>query len=521
MSTYTFKLFKILLVLVLVSLTVFLFSNQNEKAIEKLNSVARSTFRQVLNLRKENFARDPLAGASWEVLAQLWYQDQPTEIYDGKSWAQRGDVDSLKQQFSKFVKADLPMDEKFLRCNAIIKYLSETEDSKNILEFVEDNIKSIDSVGLRRDILVSIFAYSRNDMAHLTQMLCKFHDSPLQDNTLINIDKAGAVSLGASVIIQRLIGSNDYGELIKFHALMGSSGRSSLASHFNANTCLQMARSDKSKQTDFFNRLINASDFFPVEQREPYLNQILSRVAFSMPDEALKSYFSKFEKVEYSEKKSDAIKNIMYVNMRNNPVSTMNTILEYKTSNDKFLQHAVYEWSIGGSSGAKVWFEANQQRLTPRQSDIFQSSIAEAELYKNNFQNAQKQINQISDPTIKVKAEEKYAVVENKQILKEIGNSPQPLIDSIALGSSKNPDHWLAIAMNQWIAKEPENAQQWYEKNWETLSPAKAQYIAEAYAINSINQGDYDRGKQWESFVIDDKSKTRINNARNAVRKKN
>jgi len=61
-----------------------------------------------------------------------------------------------------------------------------------------------------------------------------------------------------------------------------------------------------------------------------------------------------------------------------------------------------------------------------------------------------------------------------------------------------------------WMAKDFDNAEEWYRDNWKNLPADKAQYAAASFAKQAIKTGDLDVAEQWLPYIQDPKTKERI-----------
>jgi hypothetical protein len=83
-------------------------------------------------------------------------------------------------------------------------------------------------------------------------------------------------------------------------------------------------------------------------------------------------------------------------------------------------------------------------------------------------------------------------------------------LQSIVSGKSNYNDYWLEEAMSTWVAKDFDKAQEWYQKNWNSMPANKSQYLAAAFAKQAIGQGDVATARQWAAHIQDAKTKQRI-----------
>jgi hypothetical protein len=116
----------------------------------------------------------------------------------------------------------------------------------------------------------------------------------------------------------------------------------------------------------------------------------------------------------------------------------------------------------------------------------------------------------VTDSSAKALAEGRIWERERDQLRKDVVSNPQQILGELANGRSAYSDYWLEEAMVTWISKEPDKAEEWYQANWNSLPPAKSQYVAAAYAKNALGLGDTGTARQWTSLIQDPKTRERI-----------
>jgi len=116
----------------------------------------------------------------------------------------------------------------------------------------------------------------------------------------------------------------------------------------------------------------------------------------------------------------------------------------------------------------------------------------------------------IEDPKVRSEAEGRIWARERDELRQNASGDPMGTVASIISGDSKYDTYWIEEAMMTWISNEPEKAETWYQENWKTLPPEKAQYVAAAYAKDALAKGDPATATQWANLIQDQKTKNRI-----------
>lgn len=99
---------------------------------------------------------------------------------------------------------------------------------------------------------------------------------------------------------------------------------------------------------------------------------------------------------------------------------------------------------------------------------------------------------------------------ERDQLRAETGADPEATVGGIVEGRSAFADYWLEEAMFTWVERDFDSASRWYEENWSALPEEKAQYVAAAFATQSLQQGAFGTARQWAESILDAKTKARI-----------
>jgi len=192
------------------------------------------------------------------------------------------------------------------------------------------------------------------------------------------------------------------------------------------------------------------------------------------------------------------------------PALAANTILQLGAKQDvsKILSEGVREWFRTDSEAAERWLSATN--LKDKERDQIASGVAVFMVDEHRIEESWKWIGEIRDPTAKKQAEGKVWEMQRSIVRKEVARDPEATLQSLISGESKHSTYWIEEALSTWISKEPEKAEKWYQNNWDSLPPAKSQYVAAAYAREAIKTGDLVTASQWTSLIQDPKTKERI-----------
>jgi hypothetical protein len=128
----------------------------------------------------------------------------------------------------------------------------------------------------------------------------------------------------------------------------------------------------------------------------------------------------------------------------------------------------------------------------------------------NSFKGAWELVNRLPDSAVKERVSGEVWEKERSALRSEVGKNPQEAIDGIVKGSSGFADYWLEEAVGTWVAKDFDSAIAWYDKTWKSLPESKSQYVAAAFATQSLRQKDVDAARQWAALIRDAKTRGRI-----------
>jgi len=156
------------------------------------------------------------------------------------------------------------------------------------------------------------------------------------------------------------------------------------------------------------------------------------------------------------------------------------------------------------------WFESNHSKLTPKVHSQYSSYLSRHSIANGNVTEAWQYIERISDPEIKKQAEGQVWSKEKDLVIHAVKTDPTRTLSELVSGASHHASYWIEEAMHTWIQNDPAQAESWYRKNWESLPPAKSQFVAAAYAKNALGLGDTATARQWSNLIQDPKTRERI-----------
>jgi hypothetical protein len=159
---------------------------------------------------------------------------------------------------------------------------------------------------------------------------------------------------------------------------------------------------------------------------------------------------------------------------------------------------------------ARSWMDGFESTLSEAARNRFYQIDSEYLVEQGKFADAWKLIDQIHDPVVKKRVEGQIWTAERDSLRQEVAKNPPELLQSIVSGKSNYNDYWLEEAMSTWVAKDFDKAQEWYQKNWNSMPANKSQYLAAAFAKQAIGQGDVATARQWAAHIQDAKTKQRI-----------
>lgn len=174
------------------------------------------------------------------------------------------------------------------------------------------------------------------------------------------------------------------------------------------------------------------------------------------------------------------------------------------------LEKSVVMWGNMNPVDLKQWVSQNLETFNSSQRDGIRSGLVDLALDKQDFSKGRSEIDQIKDSAIRANLERRLWEEQRNTVRAQMSSNPKETLSSILSGRSQHGDYWIEEAMGTWVAKDFDNAQQWYQENWKQLPAQKAQYVAAAFANQATGQGDATTARQWAAHIQDPKTKQRI-----------
>ncbi len=162
------------------------------------------------------------------------------------------------------------------------------------------------------------------------------------------------------------------------------------------------------------------------------------------------------------------------------------------------------------AGGALKWYDEHKSSLNQVELDHIEVAFAENSISSSNISEANRWAALISEENLKKTVDGKIWSSERDSLRKEVVANPVGTLQSIVSGQSKYSDYWIEEAMGTWVAKDFDKAQEWYQKNWNSMPANKSQYLAAAFANQATEQGDTATASQWAAHIQDAKTKQRI-----------
>lgn len=172
------------------------------------------------------------------------------------------------------------------------------------------------------------------------------------------------------------------------------------------------------------------------------------------------------------------------------------------------LAHLNYDPSV-----FKDWFANKKTSLDKNVVNCANQAFANFASEKNNFTEAWKSVELITDPEIKNQASQQVWVKEKEMVGAAVNKDPEGTLNQFMNGQTQHVPEWAEEGMLVWLGKDFDGANKWYEKNWKTLPKDKAQYVAAAFADRALDADDATTAQQWLGYIQNPQVKERINQA--------
>jgi hypothetical protein len=188
------------------------------------------------------------------------------------------------------------------------------------------------------------------------------------------------------------------------------------------------------------------------------------------------------------------------------PFETMEIAASKNSIDSNLLTRAIAR----DNSRVEEWYLDNMQDLSESQRDVFAEVFSTERAKSHDFEDAYDWVKKIENPAYRLKAEGVIWTAERDLLRKEVNNEPAGTLQSIISGQSKYTDYWLEEAMSTWVAMDFDKAQDWYQKNWKSISANKSQYIAAAFAKQAAGAGGVTAAREWAAHIRDTKTRQRV-----------
>ncbi len=175
----------------------------------------------------------------------------------------------------------------------------------------------------------------------------------------------------------------------------------------------------------------------------------------------------------------------------------------------ELLGKTLWNWTASDPMESLDWLRNNQQ-LSAAELDAGYSTVADSNRTQKNFPAAWEALGSIADPDLKRKAEGRVWSAEQESVLASVYSNPSATIESLVTGKSDFSGFWLEGAMDAWMERDFENANKWYQENWNSMPASKSQFLAASFAKQSLQQGDTNAAREWSTHITDPKVRNRI-----------
>lgn len=192
------------------------------------------------------------------------------------------------------------------------------------------------------------------------------------------------------------------------------------------------------------------------------------------------------------------------------PSSSMNMLSQIGDIGKDYLMSEIQTWMKLSETTAKTWISENKSSLSTLQLESICAGEASYYASSQQFEEAWKAVRTVSDENLGKQIAGQIWKAERDALRLEVGKDPAATVQAIVSGQSKYTDNWLEEAMGTWVAKDFDQAQDWYQQSWKTMPAAKSQYVAAAFASQAVKQGDVATASQWVVYIQDSKTRQRI-----------
>jgi len=400
-------------------------------------------------------------------------------------------MDAIRSVYS----SNLDAQEKRNQCGELLRKLVPLIGTERAIQLLDDVI----GPGFDRDVLVGhAFEWSNETTAESMKILREL------SGTSFNQGYAGLAT--------RLIKDGNTEDL---RSLLGSDEPSPSWESIKVSMSVGLANlSDPDESRQLFDSLTGLLKSLPESIQPDYLSSLVSagarRHAFAAWDIiiALKQGGGLSPQIERAIKESES--NLVATMVHQNPKLALERLRNGGEDEANLLSVAIGKWLGTSEAAALRWLDSEGGSMNRIQKDYVGVALSSHLATQGDFVKGWERIEAIVDPDLRKKAEGRVWGAERELVRKNVNQNPEAAIQSLVSGQPAHAAYWIEEAMMTWISKEPENAEKWYEKNWNSLPPEKSQYVAAAYAKEALRLGDTATARQWTNLIQDPKTRDRI-----------
>ncbi|RYZ81787.1 MAG: hypothetical protein EOP04_23325, partial [Proteobacteria bacterium] len=215
--------------------------------------------------------------------------------------------------------------------------------------------------------------------------------------------------------------------------------------------------------------------------------------SFRMPKESLafieKSYAS-IDQADLMPVVNEVITNLFSMS----PAEAISAVtrLQGKLDCSSAIGPGMKGWLTNDSKAALDWLNSDGTELNSRIFDNASATAAEFLIHKGRTEEAVQLVAKMTDPLARDAGERMIMNSEVAHYLVDAKNDLPAHLDALTSPRASQPGEYIEKTFGYWIENDPVKAQEWYEKNWSSLSPDKAQFVAAAYATDAARLRDFD-----------------------------
>lgn len=247
------------------------------------------------------------------------------------------------------------------------------------------------------------------------------------------------------------------------------------------------------------------------ELRDSFYTSLITELLGPMTSESLEIFFANYQYLK-PETRGGLGGEVLSSMFAKSPSETLNAIESFGSNPDlpQMLAYGIKGWLRNDSNAVETWLGVHGHELGKESYDRSIKTLAAFLADKNRIEDASAWVAKIADPSLRSQAEGEVWSRERELLRQSVGQDPSGTVQDIVAGRSKYGDYWIEEAMSTWIAKDFDKAQDWYQKNWNSMPANKSQYLAAAFAKQAASQGEVATAREWAAHIQDAKTKQRI-----------